>query len=373
MTHERATPCSGVFIMFKPARALLFASLTALLAASSPSVSSPGDLRRASLPAASADLPLSIMTYNVMGLPWPIAFGRDEALGRIADRLAELRAQTRQPHIVLIQEGFVADPAAFARRAGYAHVAAGPDLAMRSAISATAADRTYLRAARWDRGEALDKRLNSGLIILSDYPIEAVDRIAYPAFACAGFDCLANKGAMIAHLRVPGIDRPVAVVNTHLNARKAAGVPIARSLRAFDRQAGLLATFVARHVPRDRTVLLGGDLNIGGDTQRIRAFFGHWNRAGLAFVAASLGGSRQARAQALLADPADRRDLDEAVLRSKDWIFARNEDGAPMPVVAAQIPFGGPIDRRLSDHVGYAIGYAAPVARPVRFADMGAR
>ncbi|KQN04628.1 endonuclease [Sphingobium sp. Leaf26] len=359
--------------MFKPARALLFASLTALLAASSPSVSSPGDRRMPSPVAAKADLPLSIMTYNVMGLPWPIAFGRDEALGRIADRLAGLRVEARQPHIVLIQEGFVADPTAFARRAGYPYVAAGPDPAMRSAISATAADRAYLHAARWDRGEALDKPLSSGLIILSDYPIEAVDRIAYPAFACAGFDCLANKGAMIAHLRVPGIDRPVAVVNTHLNARKAAGVPIARSLRAFDRQAGLLARFVARHVPRDRMLLLGGDLNIGGDAQRIRTFFAHWNRPGLTFVAPLLGGGEQAKAQALLADPADQRDLDEAVLRSKDWIFARSAVGAPMPVAAAHIPFGGPVDQRLSDHVGYAIGYGPTEKRPLRFADGGGR
>ncbi|WP_311267145.1 endonuclease/exonuclease/phosphatase family protein [Sphingobium sp. WCS2017Hpa-17] len=359
--------------MFKPARALLFASLTALLAASSPSVSSPGE-RHLSLPSSGQpDLPLSVMTYNVMGLPWPIAFGRDEALGRIADRLAGLRAERRQPHIVLIQEGFTADPAQFAQRAGYAHVAAGPDPAMRSAIVATAADRIYLRSARWDRGETLDKPLNSGLIILSDYPIEAVDRIAYPAFACAGFDCLANKGAMIAHLRVPGFDRPVAVVNTHLNARKAAGVSIARSLRAFDRQAGLLAGFVARHVPRDRTLLLGGDLNIGGDAQRIGAFFTHWNRPGLTFVAPLLGGGRQAKAQALLADPADRRDLDEAVLRSKDWIFARSATGAPMSVTAAHIPFGGPADQRLSDHVGYAIGYEPAEEMPLRFADAGGR
>lgn len=359
--------------MFKPARALLFASLTALLAASAPSVSSSRDRHLSSPVVAQPDLPLSIMTYNVMGLPWPIAFGRDEALGRIADRLAGLRTQARQPHIVLIQEGFVADPAMFARRAGYAHVAAGPDIRMRSAISATTADRAYLRAARWDRGEALDKQLNSGLIILSDYPIVAVDRIAYPAFACAGFDCLANKGAMIAHLRVPGIDRPVAVVNTHLNARKAAGVPIARSLRAFDRQAGLLAGFVARHVPRDRPVLLGGDLNIGGDARRIRTFFAHWDRSGLDFVTAALGGGRQARAQALLTDPSARRDLDEAVARSKDWIFARNQDGLPMQVAAAHIPFGGPPAQRLSDHVGYAIDYAVPQGLPMRFADAGVR
>lgn len=359
--------------MFKPARALLFASLTALLAANSPSVSSPGDGTMPAPVAAKPDLPLSIMTYNVMGLPFPVAFGRSEALGRIADRLAGLRVDGRQPHIVLIQEGFVADPAEFARRAGYAHVAAGPDMAMRSAVTAAAADAAYLGAARWDRGETLGKRLNSGLLILSDYPIAAVDRIAYPAFACAGFDCLANKGAMIAHLRVPGIDRLVAVVNTHLNARKAAGVSIGRTLQAFDRQAGLLAAFVARHVPRDRMLLLGGDLNIGGDTERIRAFFAHWNHAGLNFVSAPLGGGRQAQARALLTDPTARRDLDEAVLRSKDWIFARTASGAPMEVAAAHVPFGGSSDQRLSDHVGYAIGYAVPTARPLRFADAGAR
>ena len=64
------------------------------------------------------------------------------------------------------------------QRAGYAHVAAGPDSMMRSAFPATANDQAYLRAARWDRGETLNKQLNSGLIILSDYPIVAVDRIA---------------------------------------------------------------------------------------------------------------------------------------------------------------------------------------------------
>lgn len=353
--------------MSKPVRALLFASLTALLAASSPSASSSPQGLALTSTAPADDLPLSVMTYNVMGLPWPVAFGRDEALARIADRLAGLRAQGQQPHVVLLQEAFIADPVKFARRAGYTYVAAGPGADMTSGIPATLADHIYLRAARWDRGEGVGKQLGSGLLILSDWPIAAIDSMAYPAFACAGFDCLANKGALIAHLHVPGMARPVAVVNTHLNARKAAGVPIARSQAAFSRQAGLLADFVRAHVPADRATIIGGDFNIGRDPRRIDAFFGRWARAGMGFISAAMGGGPRALAQAAPADPAQRRDLAEAVARGKDWLFARDESGAPLTVVHARTPFGGAPTDRLSDHVGYALSYGAP-DRPLQLA-----
>lgn len=315
------------------------------------------------------DLPLSVMTYNVMGLPWPVAFGRGEALGRIADRLAGLRAQGQQPHILLLQEAFIVDPAQFARRAGYAHVAAGPDAAMRTPVPATAADRAYLAGARWDRGETAGRQMGSGLVILSDYPIMKTERMAFPAFACAGFDCLANKGVLIAHLAVPGMSAPVAVVNSHLNARKAAGVAVARSFRAFDRQAGLLADFVAAKAPQGRAVIIGGDFNIGRDRQRITAFFARTQAAGLRFVAPHLGGAK--RALAGDAPVADERDLRHAAERQKDWLFARGADGRPMRVMQAQAPFGAAAGTMLSDHVGYALSYAPGGERPVRLADRG--
>lgn len=356
--------------MSKPARALFFASLTALLAASAPSTSAPNIRPEEPSRGLQGDAqPLSVMTYNVMGLPWPLAFGRDEALDQIADRLVALRAQGRQPHVVLLQEAFLADPARFARRAGYAHVAAGPGVDAPATATPSGTDATFLRGARWDRGETLPKQLSSGLLILSDHPIVRVDRFAYPAFACAGFDCLANKGALIAHLAVPGVAAPVSIVNTHLNARKAAGVPFARSLAAFDRQVALLTRFVGRHVPQGRMMILGGDLNIGRDPQRGGAFFTRWRAAGQAFVAASLGGGGRALADLAVADPAERRDLAEAVARRKDWLFARDGDGTPMRVVRAQVPFGGDADARLSDHVGYAVSYApAGAERSPRFA-----
>lgn len=356
--------------MSKPARALLFATLAALCAAGSSGASAPG-AERMTAAGGVADLPLSVMTYNVMGLPWPVAFGRGEALARIADRLAGLRAQGRQPHILLLQEAFIVDPAQFARRAGYAHVVAGPDTAMRTGVPATAADRAFLAGARWDRGETSGRQMGSGLVILSDYPIVKAERMAFPAFACAGFDCLANKGVLIAHLAVPGMAAPVAVVNSHLNARKAAGVAVARSFRAFDRQAGLLADFVAAKAPQGRAVIIGGDFNIGRDRQRIAAFFDRAEAAGLDFVTSHLGGAKRALAGDAAVERGARRDLGRAADRQKDWLFARGVDGRPMRVMQAQAPFGEAAGTMLSDHVGYALSYAPGRERPVRLAGRG--
>ncbi|KEZ16017.1 Endonuclease/exonuclease/phosphatase family protein precursor [Sphingobium yanoikuyae] len=344
--------------MAKPLRAILVASLAVLAATGSQGESRRSDTVGLAATAPQPDRPLAVMTYNVMGLPWPIALGRDEALGRIADRLAALRRAGRQPHIVLLQEAFSPQVAQLARRAGYAHVAIGPDIGLRTAIAAGSGDRAYVQAARWDRGETAPKQLNSGLLILSDYPIIGIDRMAYPDFACAGFDCLANKGVLIAHLAVPGFDRPVSIVNTHLNARKAAGVAIGRSQRAFDRQAGLLADFVRAHVPAGQPMILGGDLNIGGDRDRIQAFFAHWARAGMGFVAAHLGGARRVLADSLPSDAGTHRDLEQASARGKDWLFARDDRGRPMRAIHAVVPFGTEVEGApLSDHFGYMIAY----------------
>ena len=257
--------------MLKSLRIILFASLTVMVATGTTG-SRPLSLARfqdMGVVAPSADDPLSVMTYNVRGLPWPIAWGRADALAQIGDRLAALRRAGRQPHILLLQEAFTPEARAIAARAGYAHVVAGPDRRMRGPAPVSARDRTYLARARWDRGEAADKQFGSGLLILSDYPILSAARLAFPAHACAGFDCLANKGALVARLAVPGMAQPVHVVNTHLNARKAAGVPIARSQRAFERQVDLLTRFVRAQVPQDAPLILGGDMNIGRDPARL--------------------------------------------------------------------------------------------------------
>src|SRR3569833_3219358 len=69
---------------------------------------------------------LSVLTYNVHGLPWPIASDRDSALEAIGGRLRLLRARGEQPHIVLLQEAFTDAAKRIAAQSGYPYAALGP-------------------------------------------------------------------------------------------------------------------------------------------------------------------------------------------------------------------------------------------------------
>ena len=60
---------------------------------------------------------LSVLTYNVRGLPWPLALGRADALKDIGAELARMRREGRQPDVVLIQEGFRGEVGYCRRRA----------------------------------------------------------------------------------------------------------------------------------------------------------------------------------------------------------------------------------------------------------------
>lgn len=61
---------------------------------------------------------LTVMTYNVKGLPWPVAWGRAAMLDAIGKRLARLRAHGRQPTVVVLQEAFTEDARRIADAAG---------------------------------------------------------------------------------------------------------------------------------------------------------------------------------------------------------------------------------------------------------------
>lgn len=321
----------------------------------------PGDAR-------TLDNALSVMTYNVEGLPWPVARGRGPMLERIAGRLRAMRQAHRQPHVVLLQEAFSQEAQALATAAGYAHVAMGPDAALRTPLHADAADTAFLADARWSKGEDMGKQVGSGLMILSDYPVTGIDRMAFPDFACAGYDCLANKGVLVAHLDVPGTGA-VSVVDTHLNSRAASGVSTDRANRAYRRQIVLMARFVGAVVPADRPLIIGGDMNLGHDPHRLAAFFDGFSRAGLRFVAPVWSGTHQALAE-MPHGPGHRpTDLARATTHAKDWVFARTAWGAPMRVASADVPFGSePDGDQLSDHMGYVIRYAGPASPgPIAF------
>jgi len=216
--------------------------------------------------------PFRLLSYNVKGTPWPLLSDRTPDLKAIAADLRAYRQHSRRGSVVVLQEAFLPEAKAIGREAGYRYVVFGPALTDVSAVRPTAEDRRFTGQARFWSGEGLGKYVDSGLAMFSDFPILWVRRVAFPDFACAGWDCLADKGALAAAVKIPGVARPVVIVTTHLNARRAAGVPFTRSIYAFQRQLDILNAFISTLETRDGPLLLAGDFNVGSDLSREAGF-----------------------------------------------------------------------------------------------------
>jgi endonuclease/exonuclease/phosphatase family metal-dependent hydrolase len=322
-------------------------------------------------PAPAFDGALSVMTYNVKGAPWPVTHGRGRDLRAIGDRLRQLRTEGRNPHIVLLQEAFSADARAIARRAGYRFVVRGPGAGERTAEPASAPDAAFLASRSFFHGERSGKLFDSGLLLLSDFPVTDVHRLSYPAFACAGIDCMANKGALLATVQIPGAPAPVDIVTTHLNSRHHARVADSRSLYAYSRQVALLAGFIAANHDPAHPLIVGGDFNVGRAPARgsaLAASLSTWGASvpvaeALAAVTAG-NGSRQ---QALPPD------AEAVVRRNTDFEFFVPGRLAALTPRAIDVPFGRETTGgMLSDHLGYTITFGlAP--RPVAVAALDRR
>ncbi|MBY8827576.1 endonuclease/exonuclease/phosphatase family protein [Hephaestia mangrovi] len=343
-------PSAAWFLPAIGATAMLLALATGRVAAA-PQTAAP--------PAAAAmpfDGSLSVLTYNVHGLPWPLARNRPAAFRRIAARLAAMRAAGTAPQVVVMQEAFTSAAVAIGREAGYRYIVQGPDAQLRGADPDGAADAHFLAGARWLRGETEGPVLDSGLVILSDYPVVSTTAMAYPRDGCAGYDCLANKGVVLARIAVPGLATPVEIVTTHLNCRKETGVEDARADAAYQRELAAFDAFVARaHDPR-LPMIVAGDFNVGKSAPRNR------------MIASTIA--------ALDAQPAMATMVAEGVSLPPDALFswAKNKDlqlpvSSPttrLSVEAITTPFGHEGDgAMLSDHVGYVARYAIePVDLP---------
>jgi endonuclease/exonuclease/phosphatase family metal-dependent hydrolase len=308
---------------------------------------------------------LSVMTYNVKGAPWPVTHGRGQDLRAIGDRLRQLRTEGRQPHLVLLQEAFSADARAIARRAGYQFVVAGPGPGERTPSPASAADTQFLAGRSLWRGELSGKVFGSGILLLSDYPVTRVRRLAFPAFACAGFDCLANKGAIFATIALPDATS-VDIVATHLNSRHSAHVAETRSLYAYGRQVTLLSNFILANRTVDHPLIVAGDFNVGrapARGQALSALVPGW-------------GDGTPVAEALTALSARTGPLgpaaDAVVRRNTDFEFTTAGRLAALVPLEVQVQFGAePSGRMLSDHIGYTITFALqPLDRPGQIASV---
>lgn len=303
---------------------------------------------------------LSVMTYNIHGVPWPVAWGRPADFARIATTLQALRAQGRNPHVVLLQEAFTSEAQAIGRTAGYRYIANGPDEDAVNAQRPAPADLRFAAGDSWSHGEGIGAFVGSGLQILSDFPIASVHGMVFPRFACAGFDCLANKGAMLAQIRLPGQPDPVDIVTTHLNSRRASTVADARSNHAHSLQIACLTGFIRRwHDPRD-ALIVAGDFNAGQTAERRSDLVGHADRDWS--FGAPMNNAYAAAEGLRLPLPADAR-LSER--RARDWEFFAPGRNMAVALRRIEVPFGHAADgAMLSDHVGYTAVFALQ-RRPV--------
>ena len=296
---------------------------------------------------------ISVLSYNIKGLPWPIAKGRTEALSEIGERLTQLRALGNAPNIVVLQEGFIAAAATIQQQGGYKYAAAGPAADYRSETFSPSPSKKFTETASALRGETEGKYLNSGLRIFSDFPIIKVEGLAFPEYACAGYDCLANKGILLAWVKVPNYSKPIAIVDTHLNSREASGVSDERSNAAWVMQAEIVMRFVHDKIPSSATVIFTGDLNIGQVPARIQV-----NNDRGDFLP---GGSEALRLAIATDKIRDDRQLDEVrwiIGHAKDWQWFRSGATKQLNLIDVSVPFGvEPDGTSLSDHLGYIANY----------------
>jgi hypothetical protein len=268
----------------------------------------------------------------------------------IGDKLRTLRAEGRAPDVVLIQEGFSDDTKLIAARGGYAFHAQGTTRADALKIENETAGADFLAAADWTKGESFGPLTGSGLHAFSRFPIVRTDAAAFGRHACAGYDCLAGKGVLGAHIDIPGVPGGVAVFTTHLNANKRAGVSQTRSGHAYALQLDRLKTFMAAHLDTPAPVIFGGDFNIKNQRQR------------------------QAQAAQLLADfstvhhycDANGADCRQGYHgdRRSGWLEPRDiqgfRNGARVriqPVEVTALFDGGDDGAMFSDHAGYLVRY----------------
>jgi endonuclease/exonuclease/phosphatase family metal-dependent hydrolase len=301
---------------------------------------------------------LSVMTYNVEGLPWPVRWNREVSVATIARNLAALRSIGRQPHVVALQEAFTDQAKRIGVQAGYRYVAVGPLREDAGSPALTARDRSFERNASILKGERSGRLLDSGLMILSDYPILAVRSLPFPAYACAGFDCLANKGMMMALIRVPGYSEPVAIVDVHFNSRRSSGVAPARSDYAFMRQVDAMARFLRVNAPLNLPLIVAGDFNVGKASDRklyVQRQARTWGQGRPDTFNEMVQGFAGDLHRSRLPNTADVASL----AHEKDLQFAVSGGQMSLHATAAAIPFSWEqAHETLSDHIGYITYYA---------------
>ncbi|MGE0616369.1 MAG: sphingomyelin phosphodiesterase [Bacteriovoracia bacterium] len=182
---------------------------------------------------------LSILTYNVFGLPAPVGGKAAKAKWRFA----EIAARLGDYDVVALQEAWDKPTADLIKKSDLPHHATGP------------------KPQQLFGG--------NGLITLSRYPIV---KKGFREFRdCTGFDCFAKKGVLWTRLNL-GAGRALDVYNTHLNAWDK-GIGGDEGMRVRMSQIMELGMFIWQNSSGVPFVLMG-DMNAEADSpeyERIRA------------------------------------------------------------------------------------------------------
>ncbi len=302
---------------------------------------------------------LKVLTYNIEGLGFPARKGREKQLAEIGSRLSSMRAAGTAPDVVMFQEMFSGAAKQAVMATGYPAIAPGPRRTTRAPQSTV--DKLPGKA-KLKRGEIGLHFAGSGLAIASRFPIVHTENLAYGKQACAGIDCLANKGIMMARIVMPGVPTPIDLYNTHMNSRGASKAPPKRNLAAHDRQAIEASQFIDATHDDNFPVILGGDFNMRHSEPRWENFSRHQSLTLVHRECANPASGCEVRMS---------WDGDAPWMDTQDLqFFWRGNPVTVRPVRVEAMFDGRPDSPTLSDHDGFLVTYevswpSAVVYRPL--------
>ncbi|PHR92893.1 MAG: hypothetical protein COA69_06095 [Robiginitomaculum sp.] len=212
---------------------------------------------------------IDVLIYNVAGLPWPLRKHRTKAMALIGEALLKARHDGEEPDIIMIQEGFRKGTRHLLENSGYPNWVRGPETKDWAPKFSPRATPQFIKGRRFFKGEKAVKIMDSGLYVLSNFPI--LKKVTAPFYSgeCAGFDCGSNKGVLWAEIAVPGMPGYLQVFTTHMQSREAAGVSFERSLTAYNLQFDAMDEFVETVWTEQQPMVFGGDFNSKNAKKRL--------------------------------------------------------------------------------------------------------
>ena len=289
---------------------------------------------------------LKVLTFNIEGLGFPARKGREPQLAQIGGRLSAMRAAGTGPDVVMFQEMFSGAAKNAVAASGYPAITSGPRRTTRS--SQPKPDKLPGKA-KAKHGELGIHFAGSGIAIASNYPVITSELQPYGTRACAGLDCLANKGIMFAQISIPGVPTPIDLYNTHMNSRGASKAPLNRNTAAHDRQAQEASLFIDTTHNDAYPVIFGGDFNMRRSNQRWENFTKYQSLSLVHKVCADKSSGCDVKMS---------WDGDEPWMDTQDLQFFWSGEKVSIKPIRVEAMFdGSPGMPQLSDHDGFMVTY----------------